>query len=176
MPAAPWPCREGNKAGGWHDVCADDLGDRARDEAAWLGGPPLREVMGVPGQEARNRSSHLYASIRVDEDRAQINVAVAARPLDEPGARQFAQLLAALADPTRLRILTALETVCVPVGAIVAATGLPQPTVSHHLRILRDRGLVVADRRGQQVFYCLADDGLVEAFRALRGFVPGGAR
>ncbi len=76
------------------------------------------------------------------------------------------------ADPTRLRILTALETVCVPVGAIVAATGLPQPTVSHHLRILRDRGLVVADRRGQQVFYCLADDGLVEAFCRLRGFVP----
>ncbi|MDA8367907.1 MAG: metalloregulator ArsR/SmtB family transcription factor [Actinomycetota bacterium] len=107
---------------------------------------------------------------------AQINVAVAARPLDEPGARQFAQLLAALADPTRLRILTALETVCVPVGGIVAATGLPQPTVSYHLRILRDRGLVVADRRGQQVFYCLADDGLVEAFCTLRGFVPGGAR
>ena len=128
----------------------------------------------MPGQEARNRSTYLHVSMYMDED--QINVAVAARPLDEPGAQQFAQLLAALADPTRLRILTALETVCVPVGAIVASTGLPQPTVSHHLRILRDRGLVVADRRGQQVFYCLADDGLVESFRALRGFVPGGAR
>ncbi len=141
-------------------------------------GPHVFEPLAsqAPEREARNRSNYIHVHMYVTEDRAQINVAVAARPLDEPGARQFAQLLAALADPTRLRILTTLETVCVPVGAIVAATGLPQPTVSHHLRILRDRGLVVADRRGQQVFYCLADDGLVEAFCRLRGFVLGGVR
>lgn len=101
---------------------------------------------------------------------------LAARPLDQAAAAEFAQLLAALADPTRLRILTALDTVCVPVGAIVAATAVRQPAVSHHPRILRDRGLVVAERRGQQVYYCLADGGLVSALGELRSLLPGGAR
>ena len=57
-------------------------------------------------------------------------------------ARALAELLQALGDPTRLQILSVLGTACVPVGTIVAATGLRQPSVSHHLRVLRDRGVV----------------------------------
>lgn len=87
--------------------------------------------------------------------------------LDVAAADRLARYLQALGDPTRLRILFALELVCVPVGAIAAATGLAQPTVSHHLRILRDRGLVRGERRGTQVFYCLEDESVMDAVRAL---------
>ncbi|WP_249012064.1 helix-turn-helix transcriptional regulator [Conexibacter sp. DBS9H8] len=81
-------------------------------------------------------------------------------------AQALAELLQALADPTRLRILSALDTACVPVGAIVEATGLRQPTVSHHLRILRDRGLVRAERRGTYIYYCASSEALRPALDA----------
>lgn len=96
----------------------------------------------------------------------------AREPIPLPEARALAELLQTLGDPTRLRILTALETVCVPVTAIVEATGLRQPAVSHHLRILRDRGLVIGERRGGFVYYCLATDGLRGALDALRPLTP----
>ncbi|NIJ12106.1 ArsR family transcriptional regulator [Saccharomonospora amisosensis] len=89
-------------------------------------------------------------------------------PMPVVEAQVLASLLQTLGDPTRLRILTALEEACVPVSAIVEATGVRQPTVSHHLRILRDRGLVRGERRGGYVFYCLATEGLSEALEALR--------
>lgn len=84
-------------------------------------------------------------------------------------AYTLAELLQTLGDPTRLRILSALESVCVPVSAIVGATQLSQPTVSHHLRILRDRGLVRAERRGQSVYYCISSDALRPVISAVRG-------
>ena len=75
-------------------------------------------------------------------------------PMAAGQASALAEFLRTLGDATRLRILTALDGVCVPVTAIVEATGERQPTVSHHLRILRDRGLVVGERRGGYVYYC----------------------
>ncbi|MFF8989013.1 ArsR/SmtB family transcription factor [Streptomyces sp. NPDC014983] len=89
-------------------------------------------------------------------------------PMPTGEAQVLATLLQTLGDPTRLRILTALDMACVPVSAIVEATGVRQPTVSHHLRILRDRGLVRGERRGGYVFYCLAGDGLRAALDGLR--------
>lgn len=68
--------------------------------------------------------------------------------MERSEAAELAELLQALGDPTRLQILSVLDTACVPVGAIVAATGLRQPAVSHHLRVLCDRGIVRAERRG----------------------------
>lgn len=100
-----------------------------------------------------------------------VNEARVGEPLPVVEAQVLASLLQTLGDPTRLRILTALETACVPVTAIVEATGIRQPTVSHHLRILRDRGLVRGERRGGYVFYCLANDsadGLRAALEVLR--------
>ena len=91
-------------------------------------------------------------------------------PLELAEARALAELLQALSDPARLRILSALDVACVPVGAIVEATGLRQPTVSHHLRILRDRGVVRAERRGTYIYYCAASETLrpvLDAARAL---------
>ncbi len=71
-----------------------------------------------------------------------------------------AALLKAAADPYRLTILATLSSsddeVCV--CDFTDALPLNQPTVSHHLRILREAGLVVCERRGTWVYYRLADD------------------
>ncbi len=91
--------------------------------------------------------------------------------LEQDEARALAELLQALGDPTRLRILSVLGMACVPVGTIVAATGLRQPSVSHHLRVLRDRGVVRAERRGAYVYYCAASDALGSAVAAARALL-----
>ncbi len=64
-----------------------------------------------------------------------------------------AQVFAALADANRLRIIAVLTPHCQSVNEIARQAGLPQPLVSHHLRVLRERGLVRADRRGGSTFY-----------------------
>jgi len=98
---------------------------------------------------------------------------IVSRPMDRVEAAGLAELLKALGNPTRLRILSALDTACVPVGSIVAATGLRQPTVSHHLRILRDQGVVRAERRGPYVYYCAASDTLRPTIEKLRSLNEG---
>ena len=95
-----------------------------------------------------------------------------APPMERTEAAALAEMLQALGDPTRLRILSILDTACVPVGAIVAATGLRQPTVSHHLRVLRDRGLVRAEGRGAFVYYCAASDAVRPVIDAARALLP----
>lgn len=71
-----------------------------------------------------------------------------------------AALLKAVADPHRLTMLATLATaqgeVCV--CDFTDALPLNQPTVSHHLRILREAQLVTCDRRGTWVYYRLAAD------------------
>lgn len=69
--------------------------------------------------------------------------------------RTFSRYFKAFGDPTRLRILTLLANGEMPVGDIVRAVGLSQPTVSRHLGILRDTGVVIDRREGQQVYYSL---------------------
>lgn len=68
-----------------------------------------------------------------------------------------AELFKALGDPHRLTILAALDRaehdVCV--CDFTGALPLNQPTVSHHLRILREAGLITGERRGTWVYYCL---------------------
>jgi ArsR family transcriptional regulator len=70
--------------------------------------------------------------------------------------RECAVVLKALADETRLRILESLlaEEKCVT--DLVRHLHCPQPHISHHLRILRDAGLVEGIREGQQVCYRIA--------------------
>src|SRR5271166_1940837 len=73
-----------------------------------------------------------------------------------------AALLKAVADPYRLTMLATLAAseheVCV--CDFTDALPLNQPTVSHHLRILREAGLVSCERRGTWVYYQLADDAI----------------
>lgn len=75
------------------------------------------------------------------------------RALDGTPVTELAALFKALSEPARLSIVLALSDECRPVSDVVAATGLPQPLVSHHLRILRDAGVARPDRRGAYVYY-----------------------
>ncbi len=75
---------------------------------------------------------------------------------DETDAAQLAKGFAALSDPVRLHLLS-LITHAGPDGAcvcdLVAPVGRSQPTVSHHLKVLREAGLVAADKRGTWAWY-----------------------
>ncbi len=85
--------------------------------------------------------------------------------LNEDEAVTQARLLKALADPTRLRILSLLSRhegeVCV--FEIVESFTLEQPTISHHLRILRDAGLVDCRKKGLWAYYYVRRDALNRA-------------
>ncbi len=65
--------------------------------------------------------------------------------------------MAALATPSRVRILARLRVVDHTVGELTAEVGMEQPAVSHQLRILRDLNLVSGIRRGRHVVYGLHD-------------------
>jgi ArsR family transcriptional regulator, arsenate/arsenite/antimonite-responsive transcriptional repressor len=85
-----------------------------------------------------------------------------------------AALLKAIADPYRLRMLATLaraqDEVCV--CDFTDAFPLNQPTVSHHLRILREASLVTCERRGTWVYYRLAVDALDLIEAATRNVFP----
>ena len=64
-----------------------------------------------------------------------------------------ARVLGILADPNRLNIVRVLTEDCQHVSDIVNATGLPQPLVSHHLRVLKNHGLAMSERQGAYTTY-----------------------
>ena len=86
-------------------------------------------------------------------------------------------LLQAAADPTRLAILRQLsEEPSVCACDFTALCDVSQPTVSHHLKVLREAGWVVSERRGTWIWYSIRPEA-VERMRDLAGgFSPGPAR
>jgi DNA-binding transcriptional ArsR family regulator len=76
----------------------------------------------------------------------------------------------AIAEPRRRDILDYLAPRERPVGDIVVALGLAQPSVSKHLRVLRDVGLVEVRRDGRQIFYRTNAEGLKPLHEWTRGF------
>jgi DNA-binding transcriptional ArsR family regulator len=85
------------------------------------------------------------------------------------------QLLAALADPTRMEILRELAgspEVCA--CDFTSCCDVSQPTVSHHLKVLRDAGVVTSERRGNWVFYRIAPNLLERLGGIAQGLTPGG--
>jgi ArsR family transcriptional regulator len=91
-------------------------------------------------------------------------------PLVDPDV----QLLQALGHPTRLSIvreLTGSSEVCA--CDFTSCCDVQQPTVSHHLRILREAGVIEADRRGTSIYYRLVP-AAAERLRALAGELLGG--
>ena len=81
--------------------------------------------------------------------------------MDVDAAEALAATFKALADPTRVAIvnrLAAAPEVCV--CDLTAAFELSQPTISHHLRVLRDAGLVEVERRGTWAYYRLVPDAI----------------
>src|SRR5512144_272355 len=90
--------------------------------------------------------------------------------LDEQQASLLAQSFAALADPIRLRLLSFVASATDEVCAcdLVEPSGRSQPTVSHHMKILVDAGLVTREKRGLWVWYRVAASRL-DALRAVLG-------
>jgi ArsR family transcriptional regulator len=88
--------------------------------------------------------------------------------LQQEIALLHAQVCQGLADPKRILILYALADGPRRVTDLADALGVPQPTVSHHLKILRERGLVVAEQEGTAVYYALADERVIQALDLLR--------
>lgn len=96
------------------------------------------------------------ASLSVANDEDVCCTSVLDTPLAEAQASELARGFAALGDPARLQILSILASS--PTGEVcvcefVAPLGKSQPTVSHHLKVLGEAGLVEGDRRGKWVWY-----------------------
>ena len=90
-------------------------------------------------------------------------------PLRQEVTQLHADVCSALADPSRILILYALAERPYTVNDLAVSLGLPQPTTSRHLKVLRDRNLVEAVRQGMNVEYRLLDHRFVEALDLLRG-------
>lgn len=80
-----------------------------------------------------------------------------------------ADICSALADPRRILLLYALAEKPYSVNDLAAVIGISQPATSRHLKILRERGLVSAVRRGSNVEYHVNDERLIQALDLLRG-------
>jgi ArsR family transcriptional regulator len=85
------------------------------------------------------------------------------------------QLLQALADPTRLAIVRELASepeICA--CDLTDCCGVRQPTVSHHLKVLREAGVVLAERQGTWIYYRLDPTAADRLARVAQGLLPGG--
>ncbi len=79
-----------------------------------------------------------------------------------------ADVCAALADYHRMMLLYAVADKAQSVSELVRRVGLSQPAVSRHLRIMRESGVVVAERRGKSIFYIVTDRRIIQAMDLLR--------
>ena len=107
-------------------------------------------------------------------DTAACCAPLSAQPLSAEQAEQVAPLLKALADPVRLRLMSLVASH--PGGGICACDlgesfDLSQPTISHHLKVLHDAGLVDRDKRGVWVYYRARSQALI-SLSALIGCPP----
>jgi len=88
--------------------------------------------------------------------------------VEQAGTRATARYFRVLSDPTRLAILDALAAGARSASELARSVSAPQSRVSNHLACLRWCEFVVAERRGRQVFYELADSGVSELLAATR--------
>jgi ArsR family transcriptional regulator, arsenate/arsenite/antimonite-responsive transcriptional repressor len=89
--------------------------------------------------------------------------ALVSEPIDEASAAALAHGFRALGDPVRLRLVSLIGArdggeVCV--CDLTSAFDLSQPTISHHLRVLREAGIIESERRGTWVYYRLVPAAL----------------
>ncbi len=90
------------------------------------------------------------------------------RPFEQEINTLHAEVCAGLADPKRILILYELADGPKNVTELVRVLGMPQSLVSRHLKVLRERGMVLATRQGAAVLYTLGDQRLIEALDLLR--------
>jgi len=90
--------------------------------------------------------------------------------LDVGAAERLAHLFKALGDPTRVRLLSmiaAADTGEACICDLTAPVGLSQPTVSHHMKLLVDAGLVTREQRGKWAYYAVVPEALESLAGAL---------
>lgn len=90
-------------------------------------------------------------------------------PLAPKEAESLAQWFGVLADPTRLRLFSLIAATGEACAAceLVDDVGVSQPTVSHHLKVLRDAGLVASEKRSRWVYYWPVPERLAVLSRVL---------
>ena len=84
-------------------------------------------------------------------------------PLGDADAAELARVFKALSDPIRLRLFSLIASFEGGQACVCDLTGpfdVSQPTISHHLRVLREAGLVDCERRGTWVYYWVLPDAL----------------
>lgn len=91
--------------------------------------------------------------------------------LAREASQMEADLCSAFADPTRILMLYTLDEKPRTVGELAAELDIPQSSTSRHLKVLRERGLVLSVRRGNSTEYRIADHRLIEALDILRALL-----
>lgn len=99
--------------------------------------------------------------------------------LSRPAASAAAHVLKAVADPARLQILAIIRSspgseACA--CDLTSPVGLSQPTVSHHLKVLTDAGILNRDQRGTWAWFSIDESRLREIRQLLADFAPPRAR
>lgn len=84
--------------------------------------------------------------------------------LDEHTAAHVAELFRSFSDTSRVRILSALTSQELNVGTLAEMVGISESAVSHHMRGLRQMGLVKARRDGKEVYYRIEDEHIIILF------------
>jgi ArsR family transcriptional regulator, arsenate/arsenite/antimonite-responsive transcriptional repressor len=115
--------------------------------------------------------------VLTDQDACCPPGALLREPLTAAAAKDMAAKLKALADPVRLQLFSAIAShaggeacVCdISVGVEVS-----QPTVSHHLKVLRDAGLLTSQRRASWVYYAVVPEALASLAVLLRADTAAG--
>jgi len=107
----------------------------------------------------------MYVYIRIDIRKQTMMVTPS---LTQEISELHANICSGLADPKRILILYALNEKPRTVSDLAAEVGISQPAASRHLNILRERGMVVAQREGQSMVYQLADPRVIQALDLLR--------
>ncbi|MFC7621517.1 ArsR/SmtB family transcription factor [Microlunatus sp. GCM10028923] len=93
--------------------------------------------------------------------RAVVSDPATLRPLARDAAESLAQTLRVVADPTRLQLLSMIQGSSsqeATVGDLANHLGLRQPTITHHLRLMHEEGLLLREQRGRNVWYSIAPD------------------
>jgi ArsR family transcriptional regulator len=84
--------------------------------------------------------------------------------LDEHTAAHVAELFRAFSDTSRVRIVSVLVGRELNVGALAELVGISESAISHHLRGLRQMGLVAVRRDGKEVYYRIEDEHIIALF------------
>ena len=103
------------------------------------------------------------------------------QPLGEDDAKSLAGVFKALSDPVRLRLLSLIASYEGGEACVCDLTGpfdVTQPTISHHLKVLREAGLIDCERRGTWVYYWVLPAALdrLGALLSTDGLAPVGAQ